>query len=37
MGVAAYDIYEHGNKLALAEAAGTVTTKKLTGLIPDTA
>ncbi|MFF2407569.1 PQQ-dependent sugar dehydrogenase [Streptomyces sp. NPDC058092] len=34
VGVAAYDIYEHGNKLA--EAAGTATTKNLTGLTPDT-
>ncbi|MEU6017495.1 PQQ-dependent sugar dehydrogenase [Streptomyces sp. NPDC047515] len=30
VGVAAYDIYEHGNKLA--EAAGNATTKNLTGL-----
>ncbi|MFE5093024.1 PQQ-dependent sugar dehydrogenase [Streptomyces sp. NPDC056638] len=34
VGVAAYDIYEHGNKFA--EAAGTATTKNLTGLIPNT-
>ncbi|MFJ2911054.1 PQQ-dependent sugar dehydrogenase [Streptomyces sp. NPDC087228] len=34
VGVAAYDIYEHGNKLA--EAAGTATAKNLTGLTPGT-
>ena len=34
LGVIAYDIYHDGNKLA--EAAGTVTTKNLTGLSPNT-
>ncbi|WP_163568898.1 fibronectin type III domain-containing protein [Fodinicola feengrottensis] len=34
IGVAAYDIYDHGNKLD--EAAGTVTSKVLTGLAPNT-
>ncbi|MER8089429.1 PQQ-dependent sugar dehydrogenase [Streptomyces sp. NPDC094048] len=34
VGVTAYDIYEHGNKLA--EAAGNVTTKNLTGLTAGT-
>lgn len=34
VGVAAYDIYEHGNKSG--EAPGTATTKKLTGLTPGT-
>ncbi|MFJ9521386.1 PQQ-dependent sugar dehydrogenase [Kitasatospora sp. NPDC101801] len=34
VGVSAYDIYEHGNKLA--EAAGDVTAKQLTGLTPST-
>ncbi|MGW2178320.1 PQQ-dependent sugar dehydrogenase [Streptomyces sp. NPDC001732] len=34
VGVAAYDIYEHGNKFG--EAPGTATTKNLTGLAPGT-
>ncbi|QIY99424.1 PQQ-dependent sugar dehydrogenase [Streptomyces sp. S1D4-11] len=34
VGVAAYDLYEHGNKLG--EAAGDVTSKVLTGLSPNT-
>ncbi|MFF9569079.1 PQQ-dependent sugar dehydrogenase [Streptomyces sp. NPDC014685] len=34
VGVAAYDIYEHGNKFG--EAPGTATAKNLTGLTPDT-
>ncbi|MER6352326.1 PQQ-dependent sugar dehydrogenase [Streptomyces sp. NPDC001634] len=34
VGVAAYDIYEHGNKLS--EAAGSATSKALTGLSPNT-
>ncbi|MFC4499502.1 MULTISPECIES: PQQ-dependent sugar dehydrogenase [Streptomyces] len=34
VGVAAYDLYEHGNKLA--EAAGDATSKALTGLSPNT-
>ncbi|MFD9598178.1 PQQ-dependent sugar dehydrogenase [Kitasatospora sp. NPDC059973] len=34
VGVAAYDIYEHGNKLA--EAPGTATSRQLTGLAPAT-
>ncbi|SHI23973.1 PQQ-dependent sugar dehydrogenase [Streptomyces sp. 3214.6] len=34
VGVTAYDLYEHGNKLG--EAAGSVTSKALTGLSPDT-
>ncbi|WP_405019467.1 PQQ-dependent sugar dehydrogenase [Kitasatospora sp. NBC_00070] len=34
VGVSAYDIYEHGNKLA--EAAGDATAKQLTGLTPST-
>ncbi|OIK07872.1 PQQ-dependent sugar dehydrogenase [Streptomyces monashensis] len=33
-GVAAYDLYEHGNKIG--EAPGTTTTHTLTGLTPDT-
>jgi glucose/arabinose dehydrogenase len=35
VGVTAYDLYEHGNKLG--EAAGSATSKALTGLSPDTA
>ncbi|WP_327314984.1 PQQ-dependent sugar dehydrogenase [Streptomyces sp. NBC_01235] len=35
VGVAAYDLYEHGNKLG--EAAGDATSKALTGLSPNTA
>ncbi|MEU1420836.1 PQQ-dependent sugar dehydrogenase [Kitasatospora sp. NPDC005751] len=34
VGVTAYDIYEHGNKLA--EAPGTATSRQLTGLAPAT-
>ncbi|MDX2676861.1 PQQ-dependent sugar dehydrogenase [Streptomyces sp. NY05-11A] len=34
VGVTAYDLYEHGNKLG--EAAGSATSKALTGLSPDT-
>lgn len=34
VGVSAYDIYEHGNKLS--EAAGDATSKTLTGLSPNT-
>ncbi|MEU4925384.1 PQQ-dependent sugar dehydrogenase [Streptomyces yokosukanensis] len=34
VGVAAYDIYEHGNKIS--EAAGGATSKALTGLAPNT-
>ncbi|MFF8424160.1 PQQ-dependent sugar dehydrogenase [Streptomyces sp. NPDC016566] len=34
VGVAAYDIYEHGNKIS--EAPGSATGKALTGLTPDT-
>jgi len=34
VGVAAYDIYEHGNKIS--EAAGSATSKALTGLSPNT-
>ncbi|MGJ5752129.1 glucose/arabinose dehydrogenase [Streptomyces puniciscabiei] len=34
VGVAAYDLYEHGNKLG--EAPGSATTKTLTGLAPNT-
>ncbi|MEV6107937.1 PQQ-dependent sugar dehydrogenase [Streptomyces sp. NPDC051940] len=34
-GVAAYDIYKDGNKIS--EAAGSATSKQLTGLTPDTA
>jgi glucose/arabinose dehydrogenase len=34
VGVTAYDIYEHGNKLS--EAAGDATSKDLTGLTPNT-
>ena len=34
VGVSAYDIYEHGNKLG--ETAGTATSKALTGLTPNT-
>jgi glucose/arabinose dehydrogenase len=34
LGVAAYDIYEHGNKIS--ETAGSATSKALTGLSPNT-